>query len=120
MKKIIIKIIGAVLFLLALFIIVSFTQSNPSKKQVMIIKSYISNDSKGLGLAVIQNNEPTEFISNDYEAMFNNLSEGEDGLKKIAEADGKIFLNTLQNFYDKGWELEGITGGDLPTYILVK
>ena len=120
MKKLITKITGAILFVFALFIIVSFTQSNISKKQVMIIKSYITTDSKGLGLAVIQNNEPIEFISNDYEAMFNNLSEGEDGLKKIAETDGKIFLNTLQNFYDKGWKLEGITGGDFPTYILVR
>jgi len=119
MKKLLSKTILAIIFLSAISIVFSFTNSNSAKKKVLIIQTYVSFETEARGLAILHNDKPTEFIVADQKSIYSS-KKGEDIFRNMVEEPGRMLSRTLQKFYDKGWDLEGITGGDMPTYILVK
>ena len=119
MKKLIPKTIFALALCSIVALTISFT-SKPDKKEVMVIKTFISFEPEGAGLAIFHNDKQTEFKVISHESVYASSNEGEDIMKKLVEEDGKMLLSTLQRFYDQGWELAGITGGELPTYILTR
>jgi len=119
MKKLLNRTILFVAILSAIFVIVSFTNSNSSKKEVLLVENYMAGES--YGVAIFHNDKPTEFIEMDYRAIIEE-GEGENEMfKKLAEQKGRIISNTLQKLYDDGWKLEGTNGGDgFHQYILTK
>jgi len=120
MKKLLNRTILFVAILSAIFVIVSFTNSNSSKKEVLLVENYIAGES--YGVAIFHNNKPTEFIEMDNGSIIE-VGEGESEIifKKMAEQKGRIISNTLQKLYDDGWKLEGTNGGDgFHQYILTK
>ena len=119
MKKLIPKTIFALALCSIVALTISFT-SKPVKKEVMVIKTYVSFEPEGAGLAIFHNDKQTEFKVISHESLYNSSDEGEDIMKKLVDEDGKMLLNILQRFYDQGWELTGITGSELPTYILTR
>ncbi|MDB4583408.1 hypothetical protein N9164_09665 [Draconibacterium sp.] len=118
MKKLIRNSAIAIAVLSAIVVIVSFTNSNAPKKEVLLVETYMLVEPTGFGLAIFHNDKPTEFIEMDYEAIF---EEGEDVMRKYTEQKGAMLKSTMQKLYNDGWELEGTNGGDgIQRYILTK
>ena len=118
MKKLIAKSVLAVVALSTIIVIVSFSFSNPTEKEVLLVETYMSIQPTGFGLAIFHNDKPTEFIEMDYESI---LEEGEGVMRKYTEKKGMMLKSTMQKLYNDGWELEGTNGGDgTQRYILSK
>lgn len=108
MKKLITRSILFAVLLSAIFAIVSFTQSNSSNHEVLLVE--VGARGSTLGVFIFHDDRPTEFIEIDISKI-----------EKVTEEVGETVRSTLQNLYNEGWKLEGTSGGDTSQrYILTK